>query len=78
MGFIVSLLKGIILAPFKIIRFITVNIIFGIIGGIFSLLKGVVKLVFRPFFLILLAAGGAAFYFASEEQKKKVKALLGM
>jgi hypothetical protein len=78
MAFIFNLLKGIILAPFKIVRFITVDIVFGIISGVFSLLKGAVKMIFRPFFLLLLAAGAAAFYFASEEQKKKVKALMGM
>ena len=78
MGTIINLLKGIILAPFNIVRFIVVNIFFGILCGLFSFLKGAVKMIFRPFFLILLAAGAAAFYFASEEQKKKVKALMGM
>jgi hypothetical protein len=74
----INFIKAIILAPFKLIKFISIDIVFGIISGIFSLIKGVLKTIFRPFTLLLLACGAAAFYFASEEQKKKVKALLGM
>ena len=75
MRFLFNLITSIILIPFKFIKFIVADVI---IGGIFALIKTVVKLIFRPFTLILLAGGAAAFYFASEEQKKKVKALLGM
>ena len=78
MGFLINLIKAIILAPFQILKFISIDIVFGIISGIFSLIKGAVKMVFRPFILLLLACGAAAFYFASEEQKNKVKALMGM
>jgi hypothetical protein len=78
MGFLINLIKAIILAPFKIIKFISIDIIFGVIAGLFTLMKGVVKMFFKPFTLLLLGIGAAVFYFASEEQKKKVKALLGM
>lgn len=83
MRFLFDLITSIILAPFKLIKFIVVDVlVFGIIGGIVSLgaslVKGVFKLIFRPFILLLIGAGAAAFYFATEEQKKKVKALIGM
>ncbi len=78
-----NLVIWVILAPFRIIKFIVSDVIvFGIIGGIFSLIKAVVKTVFKiifnPFTLLLLAGGAVAFSFAKEEQKKKVKALMGM
>ncbi|HNQ84858.1 MAG TPA: hypothetical protein PLP82_01020 [Deltaproteobacteria bacterium] len=80
---ILDLLASIILAPFKLIRFIVLDVlVYGIIGGIVSfvaaLVKGTFRLIFRPFTLLLIGAGAAAFYFATEEQKKKVKALMGM
>jgi hypothetical protein len=83
MRFLFNFIASIIVAPFKLIKFIVSDVIlFGITGGIVSFIKSVIKtifrLIFRPFTLILLAGGAAAFYFASEEQKKKVKALIGM
>jgi hypothetical protein len=78
-----NLVIWVILAPFRIIKFIVSDVIvFGIVGGIFSLIKAVVKTVFRiifnPFTLLLLVGGAVAFSFAKEEQKKRVKALMGM
>jgi hypothetical protein len=78
-----NLITSIILAPFKIIKFIVSDvIIFGIIGGIVSMIRAVVKttlrLILKPFTLLLLAGGAVAFYIATDEQKKKVKALMGM
>lgn len=83
MKFILDLLTSIVLAPFKLIRFIVLDVlVYGIIGGIVSfiaaIVKGIFRLIFRPFTLLLIGAGAAAFYFATEEQKKKVKALMGM
>jgi len=83
MSFLLDLITSIILAPFRLIRFIVLDVlIYGIIGGIVSLVatlvKGIVRFIFRPFTLLLIGAGAAAFYFATEEQKKKVKALIGM
>jgi uncharacterized membrane protein len=79
MRFLFNFITSIILAPFKIIKFIVSDvIIFGILGGIASMIRSAVKTVFRPFTLLLLAGGAAAFYFASEEQKNRVKALMGM
>jgi hypothetical protein len=79
MRFLFNLIISIILAPFKIIKFIVSDvIIFGILGGIASMIRSVIKTVFRPFTLLLLAGCAAAFYFASEEQKNRVKALMGM
>ena len=43
-----NLVIWVILAPFRIIKFIVSDVlIFGIIGGIFSLVKAVVKTVFK-------------------------------
>jgi hypothetical protein len=83
MRFLLNLIISIILSPFKIIKFIVSDVlIFGIVGGTASLIRSIVKkilrLIFRPFTLLLLAGGAAAFYLATDEQKKKVKALIGM
>jgi hypothetical protein len=83
MRFLFNLMISIILAPFKIIKFIVSDlIIFGIVGGIVSMIRSLVKailrLIFRPFTFLLFAGVAAAFYFATDEQKKKVKALMGM
>jgi hypothetical protein len=79
MRFLFNLITSIIIAPFKFVKFIVVDVIaVGIIGGIFSMVRSIVRTVFRPFSLLLLAGIAAAFYFASEEQKKKVRALIGM
>jgi hypothetical protein len=78
-----DLITSVILAPFKLVKFIVVDVlVVGIIGGIVSMVaavfKGILRVVFRPITLLLVAAGAAAFYFSTEEQKKKVKALMGM
>lgn len=79
MGFIVSLVKWAILAPFKIIKFIIGDIvIFGIIGGILSFVKTVIKLLFKPLSLAVMFGGALAFIASDEEKRNKVKALLGM
>jgi hypothetical protein len=83
MRFLLNLLASLIIAPFKLIKFIVSDvIIFGIIGGTASIIRSIVKttirLIFRPFSLLLLASGAAAYYVATDEQKKKVKALMGM
>jgi len=74
-----NLVSSILLAPFKLVKFVVVDVlIVGVIGGIFSTIKSIGKLVFKPFSLILIAGAAAAFYFASDEQKKKIKALIGI
>jgi len=79
MHFLLNLITSIILAPFRMIKFIVYDvIIFGIVGGIASMIKSALRLIFRPFTLLLLAGGAAAFYIATDEQKKRVKALMGM
>ncbi|HVN70667.1 MAG TPA: hypothetical protein VMU10_01485 [Desulfomonilia bacterium] len=83
MRFLFNLIKSLILAPFKLVKFILADVVlYGLIGGVVSLIKSVLRtifrLIFRPFTMLLVAGCAAAFYFASEEQKKKVKALLGM
>jgi hypothetical protein len=79
MGFILRLIKWLFLAPFKIIKFIAADVVIkGIIGGTLSLIKSVVKIVFKPFFIAAAACGMIVFLFSDEERKKKVKALLGI
>lgn len=83
MGFLFTLMKEIIRAPFQLFRFVIADVVVsGIIGGIFSLtrsaIRTVLKILFKPLTLLLIAGGTAAFYFASEEQKRKAKALMGM
>jgi hypothetical protein len=79
MNVLFHMIKAIILAPFRIIKFIVSDVIvFGIIGGIFSLVRGLVKMIFKPLSLLLLIGGAVAFTCASEDQKKKIRALVGM
>jgi hypothetical protein len=79
MRFLFDLITSIVLAPFRLIRFIVADVlIFGVIGGMISLVKGMFRIIFRPFTLLLIAAGAVVFFYATEEQKKKAKALMGM
>ncbi|MCU0576314.1 MAG: hypothetical protein MUD15_05760 [Desulfobacterota bacterium] len=79
MRFLFDLITSIVLAPFRLIRFIVADVlIFGVIGGMISLVKGMLRIIFRPFTLLLIAAGAVVFFYATEEQKKKAKALMGM
>jgi hypothetical protein len=79
MRFLFDLITSIVLAPFRLIRFIVADVlIFGVIGGMISLVKGMLRIIFRPFILLLIAAGAVVFFYATEEQKKKAKALMGM
>lgn len=79
MRFLFDLITSIVLAPFRLIRFIVADVlIFGVIGGMISLVKGILRIIFRPFTLLLIAAGAVVFFYATEEQKKKAKALMGM
>ncbi|HWR67824.1 MAG TPA: hypothetical protein VN416_02275 [Desulfomonilia bacterium] len=79
MRFLFDLITSIVLAPFRLIRFIVADVlIFGVIGGMISLVKGMLRIIFRPFPLLLIAAGAVVFFYATEEQKKKAKALMGM
>jgi hypothetical protein len=79
MGFIFSLIKWAILAPFKIIKFILADIvIFGIIGGVLSVLKSIIKILFKPISLALILGGALAIVASDEEKRNKVKALIGM
>jgi hypothetical protein len=79
MRFLFDLITSIVLAPFRLIRFIVADVlIFGVIGGMISLVKGILRIIFRPITLLLIAAGAVVFFYATEEQKKKAKALMGM
>lgn len=79
MGFLFSLIKWSILAPFKLLKFVIADVlVFGIIGGTISVVKAVVRLFFKPILLVVMAGGAAAFIFSDEERRNKVKALIGM
>ena len=79
MGFIFSIIKWAILAPFKIIKFVLGDIvIFGIIGGILSVVKSVIKLLFKPLSLAVIMGGTLVYVISDEEKRNKVKALIGM
>jgi hypothetical protein len=78
-----NLVIWVILAPFKIIKFIVSDvIIIGIIGRIISMVKTVLravfKIIFSPLTMIILLGGAVAYVYLTEEQKKKVNALMGM
>jgi hypothetical protein len=80
---LINLVMWVILAPMKLVKFIVSDvIIFGIIGRIISLVKTVVravfKIIFTPLTLIILLGGAVAYVYLTEEQKKKVNALMGM
>ncbi|HOO37126.1 MAG TPA: hypothetical protein PLU81_04545 [Deltaproteobacteria bacterium] len=79
MSFIFGLIKWAILAPFKIIKFVVADVvIFGIIGGTLSLIKSVIKILFKPISLAIILGGALACVAADEEKRNKVKALIGM
>lgn len=79
MGFIFSLIKWAILAPFKIIKFILADIvIFGIIGGVLSIFKSILKILFKPLSLAVILGGALAIVASDEEKRNKFKALIGM
>ena len=79
MGFIFSFIKGAILAPFKIIKFVVADVvIFGIIGGILSVIKSAIKILFKPVSLAIILGGVLALVASDEEKRNKVKALIGM
>ncbi len=79
MGFLFSLIKWSFLAPFKLVKFIVSDIlIFGIIGGTLSLVKGVFRVLFKPLSIAAAVGGLLVFVFSDEERKNKVKALIGM
>ena len=79
MSFIFGLIKWAILAPFKIIKFVVADIVvFGIIGGTLSIIKSVIKILFKPISLAVILGGALAFVAADEEKRNKVKALIGM
>jgi hypothetical protein len=79
MGFIFHFIIGAILFPFKLIKFILADIvIFGIIGGMLSLVRSALRLLFKPLFLAAMAGGALVFLFSDDERRNKVKALIGM
>lgn len=78
MRFIFGLIKQAILAPFKIIRFIVADVVFGIIGGIFSAINSVIRILFKPLTLALVLGGAIAYVASDEEKRNKVKALIGI
>ncbi len=79
MGFILGLIKWSFLAPFKIIKFIVADVVvIGIVGGTFSLIKSIVKILFKPLTIAAVAGGAIVFLLSDEERRNKVKALVGM
>jgi len=78
-GFLVDLVSSVVLAPFKLVRFMIVDVLVrGILGTLASLMRAVLRALLHPLTLVVIASGVAAYLYASEEQKKKVKSLLGM
>lgn len=79
MGFVLRFIKGSILFPFKLVKFILADVVvFGIIGGMLSLVRMSLRLLFKPLSLAALAGGALIFVFSDEERKNKVKALIGV
>lgn len=79
MRFLVDLVASVVLAPFKLVRFVIVDVLVkGVLGTIVSLVRSILRMLLHPLTLLALAGGAVAYFYASEEQKKKVKALLGM
>jgi hypothetical protein len=79
MGFILQLIKWIVLAPVKLVKFLVADVlIFGIIGGLLSALKAMLKVLFKPLSRVAIAGGVLIFLIADEDKRNKVKALLGM
>ncbi len=79
MGFLFRFIKGAILFPFKLVKFILADIvIFGIIGGAMSLVMSVLRFFIRPLSLAAVTGGVLVFLFSDDERRNKVKALIGM
>jgi len=79
MGFILGLIKWSFLAPFKIIKFIVADIVvIGILGGTFSVIKSIIKIIFKPLSIAAVAGGMIVFLFSDEERRNKAKSLIGM
>ncbi|HNY65656.1 MAG TPA: hypothetical protein PKM41_09455 [Deltaproteobacteria bacterium] len=79
MGFLFRLIAWLIVAPFKLVKFIVADVlIFGIIGGTLTVVKAVLRFFFKPLILAAVAGGAAAFIFSDEERRNKVRALIGM
>ena len=79
MGFIFGLVKWSILTPLKLLKFVVADVlIFGIIGGMLSVVKALLKFFFKPLVLVAAACGAIAFFVADGEKRKKVLALIGM
>jgi len=79
MGFLFSLIKWMILAPIKLLKFVIADVlIFGIIGGTLSIVKAVLKIFFKPLVFVAAVGGAVAFLVTNEEKRNKIKALIGM
>ncbi|MFY9399176.1 MAG: hypothetical protein WAR22_12520 [Desulfomonilia bacterium] len=79
MGFVLRFIKGAVLFPFKLVKFILVDVlVFGIIGGMLSLTGMFLRLLFKPLSLAALAGAALIYVFSDEERKNKVKALIGV
>lgn len=78
MGFISGLVKWSILAPLKLLKFVLADVLFGIIGGMLSAVKALLRFFFKPLVLVAVAGGAIAFLIADKEKRKKVLALIGM
>ena len=78
MGFIFGLVKWSILAPLKLLKFVLTDALFGIIGGMLSAVKALLRFFFKPLVLVAVAGGAIAFLIADGEKRKKVLALIGM
>ncbi|HDP25071.1 MAG TPA: hypothetical protein ENN34_06480 [Deltaproteobacteria bacterium] len=83
MRWLLSGIVWLILAPFRIIKFILSDILlFGIIGGVLSLIRSfiriITKILLNPITLLILAGAAAAFVISGEERKNKVKAIVGL
>ncbi len=78
MGFISGLVKWSILAPLKLLKFVLADVLFGVIGGMLSAVKALLRFFFKPLVLVAVAGGAIAFLIADKEKRKKVLALIGM
>ena len=83
MRWLFSTIGWLVLAPFRIIKFIMSDILlFGVIGGILSLLRACIritmKVLLNPITLLVFTGAAAAFVLSDEERKNKVKAIVGL
>lgn len=79
MGFFFGLIKWSVLAPIKLLKFIVADVLlFGIIGGTLSIVKSILKLLFKPLVFLTVAGGALLFFLSDEEKKSKIKALIGI